>query len=236
MALSITAETNARTRWKSAGIKEEQLVRFLEKRIEFYRRCMAWAFIMGLLAGVDIFCGERTFSLYKASGPEPVFTKFLLCFFIATAGIAAGFACRRRTGFLKGCLDKVSRDFGERHYNPKPAPGGIITEMQVLFGMMLVFSAGIAVTGYPVPVLPSFLDSDLLRIMLLSSFVGVCWLSVRPDRKNSPIRTRSLQNFLQRQKAPFSLGRRSEVNRAHAMKSPAMREARRLHTNRTIHP
>lgn len=187
------------------NIKDEQLVTSLENRIDFYRRCAAWTFILGLLAGVCVFCGETTFFLREMSDSPPTVLKTLFCFLIATTGIAAGFAYRRRIRFLKDCRDKVLMEFSERQFFPKPVREGIITETQVLFGILFVLSVVITCTHYPVPKLPVFLDSNLMRMIPIIGFVGLCWISFCPERKNPFIRIHTIEDFLEGQKMHMPL-------------------------------
>ena len=220
-------------------IKEEQLVISLENRIEFYRYSMAGIFILGLLSGVCIFCGEKAFLITESSDPSPKVLKILFCFLITIAGIATGCACRRRIRFLKDCRNKILMEFSNRQFFPKPVREGIITEIQVLFGILFIFSAVIACIHYPVPKLPAFLDSDLVRLIPIMGFVGLCWISVCPDRKNPFIRVNSIQDFLEEQKIHIGLRQsRPKICQAYAIKGPDFSEGKvsQLHTNRSVHP
>ncbi|MBN2319187.1 MAG: hypothetical protein JXR49_08915 [Acidobacteria bacterium] len=130
-------------------------------------------------------------------------------------------------------------EFSNRPFFPKPVREGIITEMQVLFGILFVFSAVIACIHYPVPKLPAFLDSDLVRLIPIMGFVGLCWISVCPDRKNPFIRVNSIQDFLEGQKIHIRFRHsRPKIYRAYAIKNPNLPEGKvsQLHTNRSAHP
>lgn len=207
-------------------ITEERLVPFLEKRIEFYRRCMAWTFILGLLTGVSVFCGERTVFVSRSSGISPVIIKNLFCFAITVTGITAGFAFRRRIGFLKSCREKVLLEFSDGRFFPKPARAGIITEMQVLFGIMFTLCILAACTQYPVPKLPVFLDSDPLRMLAIAGFIGMCSISVCPERRNPLIRINSLQGFLEEQKIRVpARQKRPEIYPTYAADNPDLQKS-----------
>ncbi len=219
-------------------IEEEQLVSSLENSIEFYRCSAVWTFILGLLAGVCIFCGKTTFLITGISGLSPKVVKILFCSLIAMTGIATGFACRYRIRFLKDCRDKILMEFSNRQFFPKPVREGIITEMQVLFAILFVFSTVITCIHYPVPKLPAFLDNDLIRMIPAMGFAALCWISVCPERKNPFIRLDSIQDFLDGQKIHLP-GRQSrrEIKRTYTMKNPDLPkgEVSQLHTKRSVH-
>ena len=219
-------------------IEEEQLVASLENSIEFYRRSTVWTFVLGLLSGVCIFCGETTFLITEISGLSPKVVKVLLCSLIAMAGIATGFACRHRIRFLKDCRDKILMEFSNRQFFPKPIREGIITEMQVLFAILFVFSTVITCIHYPVPKLPAFLDSDLARMFPAMGFAALCWISLCPERKNPFIRLHFIQGFLdgQKMRLPLSQSRR-KISRTYMMKKRDLPKGGvpQLHTKRSVH-
>ena len=220
-------------------IKEERFVKSLENRINYYRHCMAWTFFMGFLAGVCIFCGETGFLISESPGLSPKVINMFFCFLIAITGITAGSAYRRRVRFLKDCRDKIQLEFSNRQFFPKPVREGIITEMQVLFGILFVLSAVICCIHYPVPKLPAFLDSDLIRMIPIMGFVGLCWISVCPERKNPFIRVNSIQNFIEGQKIHISLRHsRPKIYPAYTMKGSELSKSSisQLRTNQSMQP
>jgi hypothetical protein len=220
-------------------IEEEQLVASLENSIEFYRCSTVWTFILGLLAGVCIFCGETTFLITEISGLSLKVVKVLLCSLIALTGIATGFTCRHRIRSLKDCRDKILMEFSNRQFFPKPVREGIITEMQVLFVILFVFSIVIICIHYPVPKLPSFLDSDLVRIIPAMGFAALCWISVCPERKNPFIRVDSIQDFLDGQKIRLPIRQtRRKISRTYTIKKPDLPKGKvsQMHTNRSVRP
>lgn len=182
------------------GNKEEQIVGSLEKRIEFYRHCMVWTFILGLLSGGSIFCGETVFLIPESFVFSPITIKVLFCSFIAMAGIATGSGYRRRIRLLKDCRDKILMELYNQRFFPNLAREGIITEMQVLFGILFLLSLVIVCIQYPVPKMPAFLDSNLVRMVPVLGFLGLFCISVWPERKDP------IQDLLERQNIHISLG------------------------------
>ena len=220
-------------------INEEQLVASLENSIEFYRRSTVWTFILGLMAGVCIFCGETTFLITEISGSSPKVGKILFCSLIAVTGVATGFTCRCRIRFLKDCRDKILMDFCNRQFFPKPVREGIITEMQVLFVILFVFSTVTICVHYPIPKLPAFLDSDLVRMIPTIGFAALCWISVCPERKNPFIRVDSLQDFLDGQKVRLPLRQNlRKISRSYTVNRPDVPKSNvpQLRTKRSVHP
>jgi hypothetical protein len=177
--------------------KEDQFVDFLEKRIDFYRHCMVWAFILGLSAGGCIFCGEKIFPVPEPLGLPPIAINILLLFFIAITGIAAGSAYRRRIRLLKDCREKILLEFCNRRFFPGLAREGIITEMQALFAIMFILALVVVFIQYPVPKFPDFQGCSLVRMIPLAGFLGFCWISIWPERKNY------LQDYLEGKSIPI---------------------------------
>ena len=215
------------------GNKEDQIVDSLEKRIEFYRYCVVWTFILGLLSGGFIFCGKTTFLIPESSLLPPITVKVLFCFFIATIGIAAGSAYRRRIRLLKDCRDKILMELYHRRFFPNLAREGIITEIQVLFGILFLLSVMIVCIHYPLPKMPAFLESNLVKMIPVTGFLGLFWISVWPERKHP------VQDLLERQDIPIRLNNnRTRFPQTYLISNGGSRRngVSRLPTKRSIHP
>jgi len=218
--------------------KKKNFIHYLDNRIGFYRYCMVGTFILGILAGTGILCGESTFVITEWSDLKQVGIKLFFCFLIAATGIATGSAYRRRILHLKEHRNKILLDSYNRQFFPKPAQEQIIMEVQALFGILFFLSAVIVCIHYPIPKLPDLLDCMLIRLIPVIGFVGLCWISVNLERKNSLIRINPLQDFLDNQQKRV----RIQSNRRRV--PPAYRTAGRNfpppphtqeHANRSIH-
>jgi len=213
--------------------KEDQLVDFLERRIDFYRHCMVWTFVLGLLAGGCIFCGEMIFPVPEFLGFSSITGNVLLLFFITITGIAAGSSYRRRIRILKDCREKILMEFCNRRFFPGLAREGIITEMQALFAIMFLLALIVVCIQYPIPKFPAFLGCNLLRMIPLAGFLGLCWMSIWPDRKNP------LRDFLEGQSIPIRIhSNRPKFLDTYRIESGDSRkgEVSQLQTRRSVQP
>ncbi len=192
---------------------------------------MVWTFILGLLSGMSVFCGKTTFLVPGSTDLPLPAINVLVCFIIALTGIATGSAYRRRIQFLKDCRDRVLMEFCDRRFFPKLTREGIITEMQVLFGILFLLSVAVFCIQYPVPKMPAFLDSNPVRIIPLTGFLCLCWIPVWPDRKNP------LLDFLEKKNVPVRLrNNRPKLLQAYVIESQNLQrdELSRLNAKRSL--
>ena len=180
---------------------------------------------------MSVFCGEITFLVPGSTGLPLMAINVLICFFIAITGIATGSAYRRRIRFLKDCRDQILMEFCDRRFFPKLTREGIITEMQVLFGILFLISMVIVCIQYPVPKMPAFLDNNLVRIIPIMGFLCLCWIPVWPDRKNP------LRGFLEKENIPVRfLNNRPKFLDAYVIESQSLQrdELSRLNAKRSL--
>ena len=180
---------------------------------------------------MSVFCGEITFLVPGSTGLPLMAINVLICFFIAITGIATGSAYRRRIRFLKDCRDQILMEFCDRRFFPKLTREGIITEMQVLFGILFLLSMVIVCIQYPVPKMPAFLDNNLVRIIPIMGFLCLCWIPVWPDRKNP------LRDFLEKENIPVRfLNNRPKFLDAYVIESQSLQrdELSRLNAKRSL--
>jgi len=178
---------------------KNHIVKSLENRIGYYRRCMVGTFILGLLAGVSILCGKSLFVITGWSNLQQISIKVFFCFLIATTGIATGSAYRRRIRLLKEHRARLMSDSLNQQSFTKPFQEQIITEIQALFGILFFLAAAITCIQYPIPNLPYLFDSNLVRLVLIIGFAVLCWISVTLERKNPLTCLNPLQDFVERQ-------------------------------------
>jgi len=176
--------------------RKKSVADYLENKIQFYRYCTIVAFILGLLAGAGILCGDSCLFSIGFPGRYLALTKCALCFLISLSGIVAASAYRSRIRYAVERCNKILlySDNGEAF--PKPVREQSILEVQVLFGIMFVLAMVACCVNYPLPGLPDYLDLPLIRLLPLVGFFLFCWISTKLEKKNSLIGLNSIEDFI----------------------------------------
>ena len=172
----------------------------LEKRIRYYRRCMAGTFILGILAGLSILCTKSLIAVTGWTGLSQIYVKIFFCFLIAATGIATGSAYRRRIRLLRVQRNKLLSDsYGQQPFT-KPVPEQFITEIQALFGMLFFLAVASLYIQYPTMKLPFLLDCNLARLALIVGFLFLCRISLKLERKDPLVSLNPVQDYVKMQK------------------------------------
>lgn len=179
-------------------VNKQNIIKYLDSRIGFYRRCMVGIFILGSLAGASIICGKSAFLVEGISEAKQAEVNIFLCFSIALTGIATGSAYRRRIRHLKQHRDKILLYHKHGPSAPRPVRDQIVLEIQSLFGILFVLAVVVCGVQYPIPELPQLLDNTPMRIVLLVGFIILCWAPVRLGNKKSAIKLNPIQDFVEK--------------------------------------
>jgi hypothetical protein len=177
-------------------IGKNQIVKSVEKRIQYYQRCMAGTFILGILAGLSILCTKSLIAVTAWSGLQQIYVKIFFCFLIAATGIATGSAYRRRIRLLRVHRHKLLSDTRGQQPFTKPVREQFITEIQALFGMLFFLAAASLYIHCPILKLPFLLDCNLARLALIVGFLLLCRISLGLERKDPLFSLNPVQDYV----------------------------------------
>ena len=177
-------------------VGKNHIVESLEKRIRYYRRCMAGTFILGILAGLSILCTKSLIAVTEWSGLRQIYVKIFFCFLIAATGIATGSAYRRRIRLLRVRRNKLLSDARGQQPFTNPIREQFITEVQALFGMLFFLATASLYIHCPTLKLPFLLDCNLARLALIVGFLLLCRISLRMERKDPLFSLNPVQDYV----------------------------------------
>jgi hypothetical protein len=177
-------------------VGKNNIVESLEKRIQYYRRCMAGTFILGILAGLSILCTKSLIAVTGWSGAQQIYVKIFFCFLIAATGIATGSAYRRRIRLLRVHRNKLLSDAWDQRSFTRPVQEQFITEMQALFGILFFLAVASLYIQCPTLKLPILLDCNLARLALIVGFLLLCRISLRLERKDPLISLNPVEDYV----------------------------------------
>jgi hypothetical protein len=192
-------------------VGKNHIVESLEKRIQYYRRCMAGTFLLGILAGLSILCTKSLIAVTGWSGLQQIYVKIFFCFLIAATGIATGSAYRRRISLLRVHRNKLLSDTSNQRSFTKPVQEQFITEMQALFGILFFLAVASLYIQCPTLELPCLLDCNLARLALIVGFLLLCRISLRLERKDPLFSLNPVQDYVKKQ------ARRIKTSRSHTL-------------------